>query len=214
MPKKKDYTRYRWRALGLCRQCGGVRDSDLVLCSSCRDKQKARDNKAKVSGICVRCKAAQARPGRTYCTECSDKQRNKWHSDAALGVCPRCKNSRSGDSRQCDACNTKASRYRLSKVYGCAAADVDRWLTLSQEGNCEICSKPSSECANRRLSVDHSHTSPPVVRGCLCENCNTLLGHLEKVVDAGGLLRSGELSDNPYLKYLQLRDPRYSALSE
>lgn len=47
-------------------------------------------------------------------------------------------------------------------------------LLVQQNNSCAICSKPS-KLLDRRLDVDHCHTSGKV-RGLLCSNCNNLLG--------------------------------------
>jgi hypothetical protein len=59
--------------------------------------------------------------------------------------------------------------------YGIELIDYDRMLR-KQKGVCAICKKP---CARGRLSVDHNHKTL-VIRGLLCNSCNTKLGWFER----------------------------------
>jgi hypothetical protein len=72
-------------------------------------------------------------------------------------------------------------------------------MLRDQGGVCAICRQPCK--MNRRLSVDHDHSCCPgkrscgrCVRGLLCANCNTGLGHLgddlDRLVAAAEYLRS------------------------
>ena len=42
-----------------------------------------------------------------------------------------------------------------------------------QGGHCALC--PAKPKENRRLSFDHKHSEPMVMRGLLCFNCNSAL---------------------------------------
>lgn len=55
------------------------------------------------------------------------------------------------------------------------------YLKLSKkQGNvCAICKKPEK---NKRLATDHCHTKNKV-RGLLCHNCNSLLGHAKDNIE-------------------------------
>ena len=65
-------------------------------------------------------------------------------------------------------------RARLKRKYGMTAEDYDTMYT-NQNGCCAICSKKKD-----KLCIDHCHKSNKV-RGLLCHNCNTLLGHIENL---------------------------------
>jgi Recombination endonuclease VII len=61
------------------------------------------------------------------------------------------------------------------KRYGLTIEEYDRLLT-AQDGVCAIC-----KCINengRDLSVDHDHTTG-IVRGLLCQKCNSAIGLLK-----------------------------------
>ena len=58
--------------------------------------------------------------------------------------------------------------------YGITVEDYDR-MYAEQNGRCAICGLHQSQ-QQRRLHVDHDHETGEV-RGLLCMNCNSLLGH-------------------------------------
>lgn len=62
----------------------------------------------------------------------------------------------------------------LKRKFGLSLDDYNS-LFESQEGRCAICGRHQSEL-KRSLYVDHDHTTKKV-RGLLCYNCNSLLGH-------------------------------------
>lgn len=62
--------------------------------------------------------------------------------------------------------------YQLRKVYGISLEDYARMVD-AQNHSCAICGK-----VTEKLFVDHCHSSG-VIRGLLCINCNTGLGHFK-----------------------------------
>lgn len=60
----------------------------------------------------------------------------------------------------------------LRREFGITVADF-RALEERQDGVCAICRKVN--IANRRLAVDHDHTTN-TVRGLLCNSCNRAVG--------------------------------------
>lgn len=62
----------------------------------------------------------------------------------------------------------------LKSTYGISREEYARLFEL-QDGKCAICGQVSE---NRRLSVDHNHTTGKV-RALLCDNCNKGLGHFK-----------------------------------
>lgn len=70
----------------------------------------------------------------------------------------------------------------LKHKYGITAADYQRMFE-KQNGCCAICGKietSHNQWGLKRLAVDHDHETGRV-RGLLCSNCNTRLGHLEDI---------------------------------
>ena len=68
------------------------------------------------------------------------------------------------------ACRERHAGTRRKSIYG-LSAEHHRRLVEQQNGVCAICKRPS----RRALCVDHCHATR-VVRGLLCDKCNTALG--------------------------------------
>jgi len=96
------------------------------------------------------------------------------------------KDGKFGKHSICKKCNSERNRYRyangdsyavrLKKLYGLS---VDEYKQMYSEANgkCQVCNI-SEDKLNKRLSVDHCHTTGKV-RGLLCSKCNTALGQLD-----------------------------------
>ena len=82
--------------------------------------------------------------------------------------------------RSSAACRERHASTRRKTIYG-VSAEHHRRLVEQQNGVCAICKRPS----RRALCVDHCHATR-VVRGLLCDKCNTALGLLGD--DAGRVL--------------------------
>lgn len=65
-------------------------------------------------------------------------------------------------------------KYYLQKVYGITQHDYDRMLRI-QNDCCAICTK------RLKLFIDHDHSSN-VIRGLLCNKCNSLIGYADEDV--------------------------------
>jgi len=74
--------------------------------------------------------------------------------------------------------NRKAEKLQLR--YG---LKYEQWETIRKEQNysCMICGI-TEELLNKKLDVDHCHTTG-VVRGVLCNPCNTVLGHARDKIE-------------------------------
>ena len=70
--------------------------------------------------------------------------------------------------------------------FGITPDDFDK-MFIQQNGRCALCGRPEPDVQygrTRKLNVDHDHKTGRV-RGLLCVQCNTLLGHLEKMEMSG-----------------------------
>jgi hypothetical protein len=73
----------------------------------------------------------------------------------------------------------KSAKWRkemwLRRAYG---IDMQIWdqMLIAQSGLCSICGDQFENKGHKRPFVDHSHVSG-IVRGLLCQNCNTGIGH-------------------------------------
>jgi len=79
-----------------------------------------------------------------------------------------------------DRCNGYKRKYSLRKRYNLSELDY-KALFDKQGGKCAICNRHESEFG-RSLCVDHRH-SDGVVRGLLCNDCNTTLGKMNDSIE-------------------------------
>lgn len=70
--------------------------------------------------------------------------------------------------------------YILRRRYGIGVDEYNRLFEL-QNGRCAICQIHQSEFT-RAFHVDHCHKSNKI-RGLLCVNCNTALGHFKEKIE-------------------------------
>lgn len=70
--------------------------------------------------------------------------------------------------------NLDGEVHLLSK-YNLSISDYEKLLE-AQDFGCKICGKRCLETKNNVLMVDHCHKTDKV-RGLLCGNCNSMLGH-------------------------------------
>ena len=110
-----------------------------------------------------------------FCTGClKDKPVEEYYKRTRdgkprLGRCKDCEKAKIQEWRKKnpEAHKRIYTRSRYKSVYGLNIDEVPK------VGFCPICTKEGI-----RLVVDHCHTSGKV-RGFICYNCNTLLGHIE-----------------------------------
>lgn len=107
-------------------------------------------------------RAYKARP------EVKEKRRQREESDSYRAAA--CERSRVRRLSKPDAERDAKLRAR----YGITLDEYTQMLE-EQGGVCAACQEPP--LPNRRLSVDHDH-STGAVRGLLCHHCNSALGHL------------------------------------
>jgi hypothetical protein len=76
-----------------------------------------------------------------------------------------------------------SAEYHLRIKYGLTKEQVEQ-MRIAQEGKCKICL-----IVKDNLFVDHNHSTKQV-RGLLCHNCNTMIGHAKENPDI--LIRASE----------------------
>lgn len=90
-------------------------------------------------------------------------------------------------------------RKQVLAAYGLTSADYDKMLS-AQGGGCAICEATDPNHWTGQFHIDHCHDEG-TVRGLLCHNCNSAIGHLR---DDPRLLRSAigyiERSRKPRLR--------------
>ena len=70
-------------AAGLCARCGRAPDPGLKMCESCLGKQRERQKRNQIAGLC-RCGAFRA-PGRMSCESCLRRRRLNLRRRRAAG---------------------------------------------------------------------------------------------------------------------------------
>lgn len=119
------------------------------------------------------------------CTTCKETKKIEaflWRVESKTyrGQCRDCCNKRIGYRRQTQTpAFQRATKLRLS--YGITPEDYDR-LFAEQDGKCALCKTPSDWRPRRGLRIDHCHVTG-VIRGLLCDSCNSALGRLGDTVD-------------------------------
>lgn len=136
--------------------------------------------------LCTKCK----QPGEFY--------RDITKKDGIHSVCKLCHSTRNKARRKVDSeyrerstkksmewrlANPEHSRFRvrdstLKRKYGLTVDDYNKLLE-SQGGVCQVCKNPPT---NRRLAVDHCHTTGKI-RGLLCQACNVSIGKMRESPD-------------------------------
>ena len=112
------------------------------------------------------------------CTACrqskplDDFSKNKDGKFGRHSICRKCKS----ELNKYRYANGDSYAVRLKKLYNLSVEEYEQ-MYAEANGCCQVCGI-SEEDLNRRLAVDHCHTTGKV-RGLLCGKCNTALGQLE-----------------------------------
>jgi len=117
--------------------------------------------------ICTACQASKA---------LEEFKKNKDGKFGRHSICKQC----SSERNKYRYANGDSYAVRLNKLYGLSVAEYEE-MYAEADGCCQSCGIPESEL-NRRLAVDHCHTTGKV-RGLLCGKCNTALGQLDDNLD-------------------------------
>lgn len=176
----KQHSEFRAQGLKYCSDCELVKSfTDFWknatnisgYANVCKNCIRARRNVKKKHEVTHQERNENKAIGLLYCFDCKIfKANNDFHKN---------KQSRTGHHNQCISC-------RKRQEYGISLEEYDQMLS-DQNGVCAICLLPeiikSTQGRTKSLAVDHCHTTGKV-RGLLCINCNTSLGHYEKIKDS------------------------------
>lgn len=107
----------------------------------------------------------------TVCKSCKNENYKNWYKN----------NKNKVKERKCKY-HTQTKEYRrwytIKLRYGITKEEYENML-LKQKGGCAICGKTKSGHKNTdEMVVDHCHKTK-IVRGLLCNRCNTLLGLID-----------------------------------
>jgi len=170
-----------------CSRCGILKSidefhnssssSDRLSCYCKKCKTAKNLEKKKTKRIKRNIKNIEYLPKEKKCTKCGKiKQQSEFnlHSKSLDGLAWRCME-----------CAKKSQREsNLESIYGITQKQYNELLE-KQNGICAICGK-TPEDNGKALAVDHNHRTN-VVRGLLCDKCNTGIGILQ---DSSKLLRT------------------------
>lgn len=113
------------------------------------------------------------------CTRCGNtKDAGAFYESNTLksGYRSECKDCSREVSKQYPKTSEQIKDSHLKSDYGITIEDYNK-LFVAQEGKCLICRRHQSDL-KRKLNVDHDHATGKV-RGLLCNNCNSGLGHFK-----------------------------------
>jgi hypothetical protein len=186
-------THPKWEA---CTACGSLKvgkQRSFARCRSCSHKRPKFNTET----------------GLWPCRNCGIEKpagefvKTSFISDGRDTICKQCKNAgRIGEYQRFTREQQDRRRAAvLRNKYG-VAPELVQMLYEQQEGCCAICGKPGDpphvgdkRVRQRSLNIDHDHT-PGEIRGLLCMNCNSGLGHfndsLHKLVRAAAYLGRSE----------------------
>jgi hypothetical protein len=157
------------------------------ICGKCKEEKivslfsLSKRNKSGFNSYCKSCDSAIGKirtsketladkliPCAKYCPTCKITKKSTEFN--------KCVSRKDGLDIRCKSCASQSSKIQhYKKQYGFTTDQAKHHLK-NQHGNCKICSKET------KLYVDHNHTTGKV-RGLICNNCNTVIGHAKESVD-------------------------------
>lgn len=182
-----------------CTRCGELLPADAFYfvsktrgtrrgqCKPCMAEVKAAQRDPAWLPTCSRCGKQRPRvgPGRRLCGECfaglyeAEHVRDNGAHRLRLKPCSACGAARlradhfKGGSL-CPLCRSvPPSRRKHLKEYNLTPREYLELLAF-QGDSCAICHRPQTR--QYTLHIDHRHAEPRIVRGAICNVCNTLIG--------------------------------------
>lgn len=185
MPSSRSQLAYAKRrrqervAAGLCGACGAPPEPGYKTCCECLKRADAYRRDRIKRKACVQCEAPVERSG-CYCASCADRRnadlRARYARNASAGLC-RCGLERRPGKHNCERCFNE----RKSRKHGLSRVDAEQLLE-AQNRRCKICARECRpDVRAMRPEVDHCHATGRV-RGVLCQQCNHVVGWIEKAV--------------------------------
>ena len=111
----------RWKALGNCSGCGGLRRGELLRCSRCREKEREARATRIATRLCTRCGGPRDGDLR-ICAVCRLKITTAQQARRRPGMCSRCGHHPAAPGFQnCQRCIDQVSRYRSAFYNGIPA---------------------------------------------------------------------------------------------
>lgn len=149
---------------------GGPRDKLSSLCVSCFRQQRRAWGAAHRDQL----HAASAKHRAKYRARCRERAR-RYYEQHKKEAAYRETRGALYEKYRLNPELQQRNRFRLlKKKYGLSQTDYDA-LLFSQNGKCAICGVLAACAPKKILAVDHDHTTR-LIRGLLCDKCNSLLG--------------------------------------
>lgn len=205
-----------------CSVCGKNASYRGDKCNTCRsriyvsnperkaailEKHKSRYRRLVSSGMCSAGCGNPAENGRLMCDSCARKNNvatgRRKRNLSECGKCRDCGKTAESGKKMCFDCSERAVSKHHGR-YGLTRDEMVAIRALARVKSCAICGRAASESTHGVLSLDHSHTDPPVFRGLICGQCNAGLGYFFDSVDS--LIMAAE--------YIEQTDPRYRTCPE
>lgn len=158
------------------------------MCKPCMAEVKKSQRDPSWLPECARCGQERPRsgPGRRLCSPCfdatydSEDVRDGGSHRLKLGPCTSCGAKRlradhiPGGSL-CPICRgvPQGRRAKLKNFYQLTPREYLELLGEQAEC-CAICRRKPSR--NKSLHIDHQHKDPSLIRGAICNSCNTMIG--------------------------------------
>lgn len=163
-------------------------------CKDCLREVKRAQREPDWVPTCSACDAPRERvgPGRRLCRRCfekkydADTKRKNGAHRLLLSPCRNCGVERVREDAEpntslCAVCRSvpQHRRKKLKQLYSMTPAEENALLDY-QGHRCAICrNKPGK----LRLAIDHQHRDPSLIRGAICNPCNTMLGLARDRID-------------------------------
>ena len=119
------------------------------------------------------------------CSKCRDEKpleafgKKRYNKDGLNHYCKECERARSKKKYARPEIKERKKWYQIKKLYGLTKEEYLAKLE-TQGGKCMICE--NDLMLDKKTHVDHCHKTGKV-RDILCNDCNLLVGIVEKVID-------------------------------
>lgn len=155
-------------------------------CKGCMREIKAAQRDPAWQPECSRCGKTRPRvgPGRRLCAECfnaiydAEAKRANGSHRTRLNPCTACgavrlREDHMHGSSLCPICRSipQGRRTKLKTRFALTPREFVE-LVANQGDVCAVCRKRPAQS----LHIDHRHADPPIIRGALCNVCNTMIG--------------------------------------
>lgn len=178
MQKRQPFRSFRLGKHGVTReQWEEAISRGLRWCCKCK---RFLEPNAFTKGQQSKCRECGARDSRDYYYANHEaekkRRRGRYALDPKFAESQRIASRRRWASLSAEEKRLYHRHFKLKSKYGISAEIFDE-MVVKQRGLCKLCENPPPR--GKILSIDHLHGTK-TVRGLLCNNCNVLVGFVEK----------------------------------